>query len=92
MDTATLSPPSQQPDLTSTLAWRTVNNLLVLPEALLDAVPGVKLFAAALEDGRIVLTPLATSEAGAAAAREQLAAQGLTEADVKDAIAWARGR
>ena len=92
MDTATLLPLAQQPDLTATLAWRTVNNQLVLPEALLDAVPGVKLFAAALEDGRIVLTPLATSEAGTAAARDQLAAQGLTEADVKDAIAWARGR
>lgn len=92
MDTATLSPRAQQPDLTATLAWRTVNNQLVLPESLLDALPGVKLFAAALEDGRIVLTPLATSEAGAAAARDQLAAQGLTESDVKDAIAWARGR
>ena len=92
MDTATLSPLIQQPDLTATLAWRTVNNQLVLPEALLDALPGVKLFAAALEDGRIVLTPLPTSEAGAAAARDQLAAQGLTESDVKDAIAWARGQ
>ena len=92
MDTATLSPLTQQSDLTATLAWLTVNNQLVLPEALLDALPGVKLFAAALEDGRIVLTPLSTSEAGAAAARDQLAAQGLTEADVKDAVAWARGR
>ena len=92
MDTANLSPLTQQPDLTSTLAWLTVNNQLVLPESLLEAVPGAKLFAAALEDGRIVLTPLATSEAGAAAVRDQLAAQGLTEADVKDAIAWARGR
>lgn len=92
MDTATLSPLTQQPDLTATLAWLTVNNQLVLPEALLDAVPGVKLFAAALEDGRIVLTPLPTSEAGAAAVRDQLAAQGVTEGDVKDAIAWARGQ
>ena len=91
MDTATRLELSQQSDLVSTLAWLNVNGQLVLPESLLADFPEAKLFTAAVADGRIVLTPLPTSPAAAADLRRQLAEQGVTETDVKDAIAWARG-
>lgn len=92
MDTATRLELSQPSDLVSNLAWLKVNGQLVLPESLLADFPEAKLFTAAVADGRIVLTPLTTSPAEADDLRRQLAKQGVTETDVKAAIAWARGK
>ena len=92
MDTVALPERSQQTSFVSALAWLTVHGQLVLPESLLADFPEVKLFQAAVEEGRIVLTPVPTSPAKAEAVRRKLAEQGVTEADLEDAIAWARGR
>ena len=41
------------------------------------------------ENGRIILTPMQVRPADAV--REKLAALGITEQDVEDAITWSRG-
>jgi hypothetical protein len=73
------------------LAKLTSKNQLTLPKRVLDSV-GVgsapAFFEVAIEDGRIVLTPARIG--GADAVRRKLAELGITEADVTDAVAWAR--
>ncbi len=56
-----------------------------------DAGPvfgGIEYFDVTKENGRIILTPVHVSPADAV--REKLANLGITEADVADAITWAR--
>ena len=70
------------------LAKLTATKQLTLPDKLLASFPGVDCFSASVEDGRTVLVPLRPSRADAV--REKLAELGITEEDVKDAVAWAR--
>lgn len=72
------------------LARLTGNNQLALPKALLASFPGVDCFSASEEDGRIVLSPVRLSRADEV--RKKLEELGVSEADVKDAVAWARHR
>ncbi len=56
-----------------------------------DAGPvfgGIEYFDVTKENGRIILTPVHVSPADAV--REKVAKLGITEADVADAITWAR--
>ncbi len=70
------------------LAKLTATKQLTLPDRLLASFPGVDCFSASEENGRIVLVPLRLSRADAV--RRKLAELGITEQDVKDAVAWAR--
>ena len=70
------------------LARLTADNQLALPKALLASFPGVDCFSATEEDGRIVLSPVQISRADEV--RKKLEELGITEAEVKDAVAWAR--
>ena len=70
------------------LARLTADGQLALPRALLASFPGVDCFGITEEDGRIVLSPLRLSRADEV--RKKLEELGVTEADVKDAVAWAR--
>lgn len=70
------------------LAKLTAKNQLTLPKAAIAAVDAADYFDVAAENGRIVLTPVRVNRAGAV--RAKLAELGLSEADVADAIAWAR--
>ena len=70
------------------LAKLTATKQLTLPDELLVSVPGVDCFSASVEDRRIVLVPLRPSRADAV--REKLAELGISEEDVKDAVAWVR--
>jgi bifunctional DNA-binding transcriptional regulator/antitoxin component of YhaV-PrlF toxin-antitoxin module len=75
------------------LAKLTAKNQLTLPKRALAAlgpepVPGY--FEVEVQDGRIILTPARTDSADAV--RRKLAEIGITDADVADAVAWARGR
>ena len=70
------------------LARLTADGQLALPRALLASFPGVDRFSVTEEDGRIVLIPLRLSRADEV--RKKLEELGVTEADVKDAVAWAR--
>ncbi len=70
------------------LAKLTGKNQLTLPRQALEALGTVSHFQVEVEGDRLVLTP---ARIGAAAAvRRKLAELGITEADVADAVAWAR--
>lgn len=70
------------------LAKLTSKNQLTLPKAAVAAVEATEYFDVTAENGRIVLTPVRVNRAGAV--RAKLAEIGLSEADVADAVSWAR--
>ena len=70
------------------LAKLTSKNQLTLPKAVISDFGGTEYFDVTSEHGRIVLTPVRVVRADAVRAR--LAEVGITEADVADAVAWAR--
>ncbi|MYF89072.1 MAG: AbrB/MazE/SpoVT family DNA-binding domain-containing protein [Boseongicola sp. SB0676_bin_33] len=70
------------------LAKLTSKNQLTLPKAAVAAVEATEYFDVTAENGRIVLTPVRVNRAGAV--RAKLAEFGLSEADVADAVSWAR--
>lgn len=71
------------------LAKLTVKNQLTLPKAVTQAVGPVEYFEVEARAGQIVLTPVRIQRADAV--RAKLAEMALSEADVADAVAWARG-
>lgn len=70
------------------LAKLTSKNQLTLPKAMIADFQGSEYFDVTKENGRIVLTPVRLTRAGAV--RAKLAELNITEADVADAVAWAR--
>ncbi len=70
------------------LAKLTSKNQLTLPKAVTSAVELTDYFDVTAENGRIVLTPVRVNRADGV--RAKLAELGLTEADVSEAVAWAR--
>lgn len=70
------------------LAKLTSKNQLTLPKAVISGFPHAEYFDVTEEDGRIVLTPVRVTRADAV--RAKLAELGLSDADVADAVAWAR--
>jgi len=70
------------------LAKKTVKNQLTLPKVVASRFPGVEYFEVSTDGKLITLKPLQRSRADEV--REHLAQLGITEQDVKDAIAWAR--
>lgn len=70
------------------LAKLTAKNQLTLPKAVLAAFPEAEYFDVTEENGRIVLAPVRVTRANAV--RAKLADLGLTEADMAEAVAWAR--
>ena len=66
----------------------TAGNRLTLPRAALTAVGPADYFDVTAENGRLVLTPAPANRVDAA--RAKLAGLGLSEADVGDAVEWAR--
>ena len=70
------------------LAKLTSKNQITLPKAVVSEVDATDYFEVAVEDGRIVLTPVRVQRAQAV--RDKLQQLGITEQDVEDAVAWAR--
>jgi hypothetical protein len=70
------------------LAKLTVKNQLTLPKAVATQFKGVEYFDISTDGSAITLKPLRLSKADEV--RQHLADLGITEQDVKDAIAWAR--
>lgn len=66
----------------------TSKNQLTLPKAVIAAIESTNYFDIAVENGRIILTPVRINRANGV--RVKLAELGLTERDISDAIAWAR--
>lgn len=71
------------------LAKLTSKNQLTLPKAVVQAVGASEYFDVEVREGQIVLTPVRIQRGDAV--RAKLAALGLGEADVADAVSWARG-
>ncbi len=70
------------------LAKITSKNQLTLPKAAVQAIGAAEYFDVAVRDGQIVLTPVRIQRGDSV--RAKLAALGLGEADVSDAVRWAR--
>lgn len=70
------------------LAKLTSKNQITLPKAAINSIETAEYFEVAVENGRIVLTPVRMHQAQAV--RDKLAQMGMTEQDVQDAVAWAR--
>ena len=70
------------------LAKLTSKNQLTLPKAITATVEATDYFDVTTENGRIVLTPVRVNRADGV--RAKLAELGLSEADISDAVAWAR--
>ena len=75
------------------LARKTSKNQLTLPKEIVGSFPEVDLFDASVEDGRIVLTPVKVTPLTTSieAVRKKMQRLGVTEADVGEAVRWARG-
>jgi hypothetical protein len=72
------------------LAKKTSKNQLTLPKAVVNHFLGVDYFDATTDGRTILLRPIEMSRAGEV--RERLAALGITELDVDDALKWARAK
>ena len=72
------------------LAKLTSKNQITLPKSVVSSFEGTEYFDVTNEKGRIVLTPVRLTKADAV--RSKLADLGISEADVADAVAWARRR
>ena len=70
------------------LSKLTSKNQLTLPKSVISDFPGIEYFDVIKEKGRIVLTPVNIAQADTV--RTKLAELGVTEADITEAIAWAR--
>ncbi len=70
------------------VAKLTAKNQLTLPKAVVADFRGYEYFEVSKEHGRILLTPVRLNRA--AAVRAKLAELGITEADIPDAVDWAR--
>ncbi|NOT18321.1 MAG: AbrB/MazE/SpoVT family DNA-binding domain-containing protein [Sulfuriferula sp.] len=72
------------------LAKVTSKNQLTLPKSVVQLVGNTEYFEVEVENGRVILTPVRIQKADAV--RAKLAALGIGEQDVTDAIAWARAK
>jgi hypothetical protein len=70
------------------LAKLTAKNQLTLPKSIVEAVGTAEYFDVAVHEGQIVLTPVRIQRGDAV--RAKMAALGLGEADVADAVRWSR--
>jgi len=70
------------------LAKKTSKNQITLPKAIADLFPDATYFDVRTEEGRIILVPMRPGRADEV--RTKLEALGIREADVADAIKWAR--
>ena len=70
------------------LAKLTSKNQLTLPKVVIQAVGEAEYFDVVARDGQIILTPVRIQRGDAV--RSKLAELSLTEADIRDAVEWAR--
>jgi hypothetical protein len=70
------------------LAKLTSKNQLTLPKEIVSGFPGTTYFDIETTNGQIVLTPVRMQRTDAV--RAKLAALGISEQDVADAVKWAR--
>jgi len=77
------------------LCKRTYKNQITIPKKVMEKFNGVEYFSAEVRQGTIVLEPVEIRPRKATSlekVRKKIAALGLTEKDIEDAVAWARKR
>lgn len=77
------------------LCKRTYKNQITIPKKVMEKFDGVEYFEASIREGTIVLEPVEVKpleKSRLANVRKKIAALGLTERDIEDAVAWARSR
>jgi hypothetical protein len=72
------------------LAKKTLKNQLTLPKEIVDLFPDTDSFDVQVENGRIILKPIQPDRLDQV--QKKIAQLGITERDIRDAIAWARGK
>jgi hypothetical protein len=75
------------------LCKRTYKNQITLPKKVMEKFDGVEYFEADVREGKIVLEPMKITSMNSdtlGRIRKKVAALGLTEQDIEDAVAWAR--
>ena len=75
------------------LCKRTYKNQITIPKKVMEKFDGVEYFEARIREGTIILEPVEItplSEGRLEKVRKKIAALGLTERDVENAVAWAR--
>jgi hypothetical protein len=74
------------------LAKKTSKNQVTLPKEIATKFPDIDYFDVVIKESSIVLTPVKLSPVGLTinGVREKMERLGITEADVKDAVRWAR--
>jgi bifunctional DNA-binding transcriptional regulator/antitoxin component of YhaV-PrlF toxin-antitoxin module len=74
------------------LAKKTSKNQITLPKAIANAFPDTQYFDVDIEDGRIILLPVKMQPVKATLedVRGKMRRLGVSEADVGEAIRWAR--
>ncbi|OGP56252.1 MAG: AbrB family transcriptional regulator [Deltaproteobacteria bacterium RBG_13_52_11] len=76
------------------LAKKTAKNQITLPKAIANAFPDTQYFDVSIQDNRIILVPVKMQPVSASLedVREKMQRLGVREADVEEAIQWARGK
>ncbi len=77
------------------LCKRTYKNQITIPKKVMEKFDGVEYFEAKIREGAIVLEPVEVKpleKSRLTKVRKKIAALGLTDRDIEDAVAWARGR
>jgi len=72
------------------LAKLTSKNQLTLPKRIIEQFGDVRYFSVEAEYGRIILEPVNTKPLSVV--REKMEAIGITEMDMREAVAWSRKR
>jgi uncharacterized protein len=75
------------------LCKRTYKNQITLPKKVMEKFDGVEYFEANVREGKIVLEPMQITPLSGTSlerSRKKVAALGLTEQDIEDAVAWAK--
>jgi len=72
------------------LAKKTLKNQLTLPKEIVDLFPDTDSFDVQVENGRIILKPIQPDRLEQL--QKKISQLGITEGDIRDAIAWARGK
>lgn len=77
------------------LCKRTYKNQITIPKKVMEKFAGVEYFEARIKEGSIVLEPVEVKpleKNRLAKIRKKIAALGLSDRDIEDAVTWARGR
>jgi len=74
------------------LAKKTVKNQITLPKRIVEQFPAISYFDVRVESGEIVLRPVDVARRSPSELRGKLREAGITEADVREAVRWARAR